>query len=65
MRLTIGELKEIIKKSIAGSQQDEAFDKDLVDDPAMDKESVHVSKERKKKIAKFLNDIGLTSKKHS
>lgn len=63
MKLTIRELKKIIKCSIGGSEPNEAFDKDLVDDPAFDKESLHVSQKRKKKIKTFLNDMGLTSKK--
>ena len=63
MKLTVGQLKKLTKEVIAGSQQDEAYDKDIVDDPAFDKNSLHVSNERKKKIKSFLIDMGLTSKK--
>ena len=59
MKVTLGELRSMIKSAIAGSHPSEAYSRDLVDDPAMDKDTKYVSKKRKKKISKFLKDMGL------
>lgn len=44
---------------IGGSEYNEAYDKNIVDDPAFEKESVYVPLKRKKEIKDFLKSIGL------
>lgn len=50
MKLTIGQLREKIKRELAGSQPDESYSTYLLDDPAFKEKSVYVGDDVKKKI---------------
>lgn len=72
MRLTIAELRRIIREGLSGSpvpqnlggsQPEQAYEGDLVDDPAMKKKSVYVPDDIKKPIGKYLKAMGLTGSK--
>lgn len=56
MKLTIKELREMIK-NILGSDPSEAYDKLLVDDPALKKPSVYVPNKAKKRIKAYLRKM--------
>ena len=61
MRITIGQLREVIKRSLAGSHPDESYSAELLDDPAFNEKSVYVSDEIKEKIRKWAKDMKLSS----
>ena len=63
MRMTVGTLRSIINEVIAGSEQSEAYDRDLVDDPELSKHSVIVPDDVKKPVKKWLRSMGLARKK--
>ena len=46
-----------------GSQPDESYDKELLDDEAFDAPSVYVPDDIKKKIQKWAKDMGLSTTK--
>ena len=60
MRITIGELRKIIKETIAGSQPDETYEDLLLDDPDFNKPSVYVRDDAKKKIKAWAKAMKLT-----
>ena len=62
MRLTVGQLREVIRKSIGGSHPDESYDKELMDDPAFAEDSVYVPNWAKKKIKAWAKDMKLSTK---
>lgn len=62
MKITIGELRQLIQRSLGGSHPEEAYDKELVDDPSFKKDSVYVPNWAKKKIRKWMKDMKLSSK---
>jgi hypothetical protein len=62
MKITIGQLREVIKKSLAGSQPDEAYSEELLDDPAFQEKSVYVPDWAKKKIKSWARDMKLSTK---
>lgn len=53
MKLSIRRLREVIRKSLAGSQPDETYSMELMDDPAFSEKSVHVPDDIKKKNSKM------------
>ena len=62
MKITIRRLRQIIRESIkGGSHPDESYDKELMDDPAFEKDSVYVPNWAKKKIRKWAKDMKLSS----
>lgn len=60
MKITIGELRQIIKETIAGSQPDETYDDYLLDDTFFNKPSVLVRDDAKKKIKAWAIAMKLT-----
>jgi hypothetical protein len=62
MKMTIGQLREVIKRSFAGSQPDETYKIDLLDDPAFSEKSILVPDDIKDKIRKWAKDMKLSSK---
>jgi len=62
MKITIGQLREVIKKSLTGSQPDEAYSEELLDDPAFQEKSVYVPDWAKKKIKSWARDMKLSTK---
>lgn len=62
MKITIGCLREIIKKSLSGSQPDENYSEELLDDPSFQEKSVYVPDWEKKKIKSWAQDMKLSTK---
>lgn len=62
MKMTIGQLRETIRKSLGGSQPDEMYDKELIDDPSFAEDSVYVPNWAKKKIRTWMKDMKLSTK---
>lgn len=62
MRITVGELRALIRETLAGSQPDETYDEELLDDDSFKKQSVYVPDWAKKKIRSWAQDMKLTSK---
>lgn len=62
MKITIGQLREVIKKSLAGSQPDETYSEELLNDPAFEEKSVYVPDWAKKKIKSWARDMKLSTK---
>ena len=63
MRLSIGELRRLIREGLGGSHPSEAYDKDLADDPALKKKSKYVPDDVKKSIRKWSKLMGLSRDK--
>lgn len=63
MRLTVAELRRIIREGLAGSHPEQAYEGDLADDPAMKKKSVLVPDDIKRPIGKWMKAMGLTRSK--
>lgn len=61
MKVTIRQLREIVRKSLRGSQPEESYDQELMDDPALKKSSVYVPNHVKKKIKAWARDMKLSS----
>ena len=61
MRITLGELRELVRRSLAGSHPEESYDKELMDDPAFEEESVYVPNWAKKKIKSWAKDMKLST----
>lgn len=61
MKLTIGQLRRIIRESLSGSHPDETYDKELLDDPSFDKPSVYVPDDVKNKIKSWAKDMKLST----
>lgn len=62
MKIKLGELKKLIRNSLAGSHPEEAYDKELIEDPTFEKKSVYAPDEVKKKIKSWMKDMKLSSK---
>jgi hypothetical protein len=62
MRMTIGQLRETVRKVFGGSQPDETYTMELMDDPAFEEDSVYVPNWAKKKIRAWAKDMKLSSK---
>jgi hypothetical protein len=63
MRIRIDELRYLIREVLGGSHPSEAYDRLLDDDPALDKPSVWVRDEDKRKIRKWMRAMGLSTRK--
>ena len=61
MKVTIGELRKIIRNAIAGSHPEESYDKELFDDPAFLKKSMYVPDEVKEKMTVWAKDMKLSN----
>lgn len=61
MRMTIGQLREIVRHVIAGSQPDEAYSMELMDDPAFAEKSLYVGDDVKEKIRVWAKTMKLSS----
>lgn len=61
MKMTIGQLREAIRRSLGGSRPEESYDKELMDDPSFNTDSVYVPNWAKKKIKKWMKDMKLSS----
>lgn len=65
---TIKLLKEFVKEFSSrikhGSEQEESYHDELLDDPAYHAGSVYVPNDIKKKINKWAKDMGLSTKKN-
>ena len=57
--MTVGELRFLLHETLRGSEQSEAYDRLLVDDPNMSKHSIILSDDAKVKIVKWLVSMGL------
>ena len=62
MKITIGQLREAIRRSLAGSQPDETYTEELLDDPGFKEKSVYVGDDAKKKIKAWAKDMKLSTK---
>lgn len=62
MKITIGQLREAIRRSLAGSQPDETYTEELLDDPGFEEKSVYVRDDAKKKIKAWAKDMKLSTK---
>lgn len=62
-------LRQLIREFVeaydvkGGSYPGEAYDKELLDDPAQKEDSVYVPRDIKKKISKWAKDMGLSTSK--
>jgi hypothetical protein len=62
MKITIGQLREAIRRSLAGSQPDETYTEELLDDPGFKEKSVYVRDDAKEKIKAWAKDMKLSTK---
>lgn len=62
MKITIGQLREAIRRSLAGSQPDETYTEELLDDPGFKEKSVYVRDDAKEKIKVWAKDMKLSTK---
>ena len=62
MKITIRQLREAIRRSLAGSQPDETYTEELLDDPGFKEKSVYVRDDAKKKIKAWAKDMKLSTK---
>lgn len=63
MKLTLGQLRCIINEVVGGSDPNEAYDRELVDDPSLKKKSVYVPDDVKRHIGRWFRKMGLASNK--
>jgi hypothetical protein len=61
VKITIGELRRIIRESLAGSQPDETYSTELFDDPALEKPSVYVPDDIKVKLKSWAKKMKLST----
>ena len=61
MKITIAELRVIIREAFSGSQPDETYDKELMDDPAFKQKSVYVPDWAKKRIKTWAKKMKLST----
>ena len=62
MKLTVEQLRRIIREVIGGSQPDETYSEELSDDPGFKEKSVLVRDDAKKKIKAWAKDMKLSTK---
>lgn len=60
MKITIGQIRQLIREGLSGSQPDETYSGYLLDDPAFDESSVLVSNDIKEKIKAWAKAMKLT-----
>jgi hypothetical protein len=58
-RITVGQLRDIIREVYGGSLPDETYDDELLDDPTFKEESTYVPDDIKDSIKKWAKDMGL------
>jgi hypothetical protein len=75
MKIQLGKLREFIREAIrqtknkkyyfghAGSQPEESYSAELLDDPGYEKKSVYVPDDIKKKINAWAQDMGLSTRR--
>ena len=62
MKITIKNLREIIRQSLSGSHPEESYNEELMNDPAFSEKSVYVPDDVKKKIRSWMSDMKLSTK---
>ena len=62
MRITLSQLREEIRRVLAGSQPDEMYEEELFDDPAFKEKSVYVPDFAKKRMKTWAKDMKLSTK---
>jgi hypothetical protein len=62
MKITLGQLREEIRRTLAGSHPDEAYSEELLNDPFFDEKSVYVPDDIKKSIKSWAKDMKLSTK---
>jgi len=62
MRITLSQLREEIRRVLAGSQPDETYEEELFDDPAFKEKSVYVPDFAKKRMKTWAKDMKLSTK---
>lgn len=62
MKISVRDLRLLIRESLRGSHPEESYDKELMDDPAFAQDSMYVPNWVKKKIRKWMKDMKLSSK---
>lgn len=62
MKITLGQLRKIIQEVIGGSQPEETYNEELLDDSGFKEKSVFVRDDAKKKIRAWAKDMKLSSK---
>jgi len=62
MRITLGQLRSLIREALGGSQPDETYSEELLDDPGFKEKSVFVRDDAKKKIKSWAKAMKLSSK---
>lgn len=62
MKLSVKQLRHIIREVIGGSQPDETYSEELLDDPGFKEKSVLVRDDAKKKIKAWAKDMKLSTK---
>jgi len=68
MKIRVDKLRQLIQEVIkkhhfGGSQPEESYDKELLDDAAFEEPSVYVPNDIKVKIRKWAKDMGLSTEK--
>lgn len=63
MRLSVRELKRLVREGLSGSQPEQTYEGELADDPALKKQSVLVPDDIKRSIGTWMSAMGLSSKK--
>jgi hypothetical protein len=61
MKIRLGDLRSLIREGLAGSQPEERYDMELLDDPKWSEDSVYVPRDIKKKIKKWMKDMKMSS----
>jgi len=61
MKITIKRLRQIIREGLAGSQPEEDYSNEIVDDKSLDGESLLVNDETKKKMRSYFKSMGFAT----
>jgi hypothetical protein len=61
MKVTLKQLRQVIHEVLIGSQPDERYSNEIVDDLALAGESLLVDDETKKKMKKYFKSMGLST----
>lgn len=62
MKITLGQLRETIRRALAGSHPEEAYNEELLNDPSFNEKSVYVPDDIKKSIRSWAKDMKLSTK---
>lgn len=60
VKLTLGEVRVLVREALAGSHPSEAYDHELMDDPAVKKRSVMVPDDIKRQVRRWTKAMGLS-----